>query len=57
MLAEVYDAAGLELTGDTVADAQAWLDENPKGAGGRHAYDLGDYGLDADDIRARFASS
>ena len=56
VLAEVYDAAGIELTGATVANAQTWLDANPKGAGGRHAYDLGDYGLDPDDIRARFAS-
>ena len=56
MLAEVHAAAVLEPTGDTVVNAQAWLDANPKGAGGRHAYDLGDYGLDPDEIRARFAS-
>ena len=57
VLAEVYDAAGLELTGATVANAQAWLDANPQGAGGRHSYDLGDYGLDPDDIRSRFATA
>ena len=56
VLAEVYDAAGIELTGVTVANVQAWLDANPKGAGGHHAYDLGDYGLDPDDIRSRFVS-
>ncbi len=57
VLAEVYDAAGLELTDATVANARAWLDANPKGAGGRHAYDLADYGLDPDDIRSRFATA
>ena len=57
VLAEVYDAAGLELTGATVANAQAWLDANPQGAGGRHSYDLGDYGLDPDDVRSRFATA
>ena len=57
VLAEVYDAAGINLTGATVTNAQAWLDANPKGAGGRHAYDLTDYGLDPDDIRARFATT
>jgi hypothetical protein len=57
VLAEVYDAAGLDLTDTTVANAQTWLDANPKGAGGRHTYDLGDYGLDPDDIRERFATA
>ena len=57
VLAEVYDAAGLELTDATVANARAWLDANPKGAGGRHAYDVADYGLDPDDIRSRFATA
>ena len=57
VLAEVYDAAGLDLTGATVTTAHAWLDANPKGAGGRHTYDLSDYGLDPDDIRERFATA
>ena len=53
---EIYAAAALPLADVARHAAQSWLDANPKGAGGSHDYDLADYGLDPDDIRARFAT-
>jgi hypothetical protein len=54
---QVYAAGSVDLTGATCDAIRVWLDANPQNKGGRHTYDLGDYGLDQDEIRARFADS
>jgi hypothetical protein len=57
VLEEIHTRAGVPLTDATRTSAQAWLDANPRNKAGRHAYDLADYGLDADEIRERFAGA
>ncbi len=52
----IHDHFGLEVT-DAVADGvRAYLDENPRDKHGRHDYDLADFGLDHDEVSARFAT-
>ena len=46
----------MELTSDVEARMQAYLAENAQGKHGRHTYDLAEFGLHADEIRARFAA-
>ncbi len=52
---EVYGAAGLAVSPDARAAMEAWLDGNPQHKGGRHDYDLADYGLDRDQVEAALA--
>jgi Sulfotransferase family len=54
---QIYAAGNVDLSGATCDAVRAWLTANPQGAGGRHAYDLADYGLDPDDIREHFATA
>ncbi|KPM54381.1 hypothetical protein ACG83_20885 [Frankia sp. R43] len=54
--AGVLERAGLEVTDDTIADIEHYLASHPRGQRGRVVYDLeGDFGLDADGLRRRFA--
>jgi hypothetical protein len=54
---QIYAAGAVDLAGGTCDAIRAWLAANPQNKGGRHTYDLGDYGLDPDDIRERFATA
>ena len=51
----IYAFDEMELTPDVEARMQAYLAENAQGKHGRHTYDLAEFGLHADEIRARFA--
>jgi hypothetical protein len=54
--AGVLERAGLPVTTDCLADIQHYMDSHPRGKNGRVVYDLeGDFGLDADELRGRFA--
>ena len=54
--AGVLERAGLPVTADCRADIQHYMDSHPRGKNGRVVYDLeGDFGLDADELRGRFA--
>ena len=54
--AEVLERAGLPVTAECLADIQHYMESHPRGKNGRVVYDLeGDFGLDADELRARFA--
>lgn len=55
VLARVYDALGLPLTDEFVAQVRAWLAENHAGAHGTHRYSAEDYGFSDERIRADFA--
>jgi hypothetical protein len=55
-VASVYEVAGVEMTGVSRRALTGYLAANPRGKHGRLAYDLaGDFGLDPDATRARFA--
>jgi hypothetical protein len=56
VIERLHEAAGFTVSDDARRAIESWLDRNPQHKGGRHEYDLADYGLDADDIRARFAA-
>ncbi len=52
---KVLAFAGLPATARSVADMQAYMDEHPRGRGGRVVYDLaGDFNLDSAALRERF---
>jgi hypothetical protein len=52
---QLYDRAGIELTGRTRRELQAYLDANPRGKHGRVVYDLaGDFGVTAEELHPRF---
>lgn len=54
--AHVFERAGLPVTDECIADVEAYLAAHPRGKRGRVVYDLeGDFGLDADQLRERFA--
>ena len=55
VMAEVYDALGLELTASVRRSIIAWREANPPGKRGTHRYDLGDYGLDVDQVAEEYA--
>jgi hypothetical protein len=55
-VARIYAACGDELTGDAHAAITDYALRNPKGRFGAHHYDLAEYGLDAGEIRERFAA-
>ncbi len=50
---QVYAKLGLPLTEATEQAAQAFLDANPKGKHGQHAYDLSEYGVSQDELNAK----
>lgn len=51
----IYDHYGLELTDETAATMRHWLDQNPQGKHGKHAYSSTEFGISDDDIRREFA--
>ena len=52
----VLEQAGLPVTQATIADLEAYMASHQRGKQGRVVYDLeGDFRLDADDLRRRFA--
>lgn len=52
----VFERAGLPVTLECIADLEGYMAEHPRGKDGRVVYDLsGDFGLDADELRHRFA--
>jgi hypothetical protein len=54
--ARVFEQAGLPVTDECRADLAAYMTAHPRGRNGRVVYDLeGDFGLDADALRRRFA--
>jgi hypothetical protein len=54
--AGVLERAGLEVTDECLADIEAYMASHPRGRDGRVVYDLeGDFGLQADELRERFA--
>jgi hypothetical protein len=54
--AGVLERSGLPVTDECLADIQHYMDSHPRGKHGRVVYDLeGDFGLDADQLRRRFA--
>jgi hypothetical protein len=55
VMEEVYRVLGLELTGTVRNSIATWRTENPPGKRGVHTYDLGEYGLDADEVAEEYA--
>jgi hypothetical protein len=53
----LYDWLGEDLTPDTAAAMQTWWDgsQDDRSAGGGHRYTPEEFGLDADELRERFA--
>jgi hypothetical protein len=52
----VFEQAGLPVTEECRADLEAYMASHPRGRNGRVVYDLeGDFGLDGDELRSRFA--
>jgi hypothetical protein len=53
---KVFETAGLEVTPQCIADLERYMAAHPRGKDGRVVYDLeGDFGLDAGELRDRFA--
>jgi hypothetical protein len=56
MVERIYDLADLPMTAAVRAQLDAFMADNARGKHGRVLYDLrGDFGLDPDDVRRRFA--
>jgi len=52
----VFERAGLPVTDQCLADLEAYMAGHPRGKDGRVVYDLeGDFGVEANDLRRRFA--
>jgi hypothetical protein len=54
-MGRVYEFLGLPLGAATGAAMRAWIDGNPQHRHGTHRYRLEDFGLDGQDLAARFA--
>lgn len=52
----VYEAVEMEMPDEVRVKLADWTARNPKGKRGEHAYRLEDYGLDFDQVNARFAA-
>jgi hypothetical protein len=53
IIGRIYRTAGRELTPSAEAAMRDYLARHPRGLHGAHRYDLADFGLDADALRAR----
>jgi len=51
----LYAALGDEFTPEAEHGMRSWLADNPQGKFGAHDYNLGEFGLDAADLRGRFS--
>ncbi|HTL85840.1 MAG TPA: sulfotransferase [Acidimicrobiia bacterium] len=55
MVERIYERNNRPMTPEARADLDAFMADHPRGKHGRIAYDLrGDFGIDPDDLRARF---
>ena len=54
-LARAYEQIGLEFSDASEEAVRGWASGHEPGAHGRHTYELSDFGLDADQVRERFA--
>jgi hypothetical protein len=54
-LARAYSRIGLDMSDASRAGVLAWAGRHEPGSHGAHAYELADFGIDADTVRARFA--
>jgi hypothetical protein len=54
-VARIYEATGSELSPDAARAMEAYVRDNPQGKFGAHSYDLADFGLNAAEVRERFA--
>jgi hypothetical protein len=54
-LTGAYEQIGLVFSDASEEAVRRWADGHEPGAHGRHAYELSDFGLDADQVRERFA--
>ncbi len=54
-MAPAYEQIGLEFTEATERAVRGWASGHEPGAHGRHTYELSDFGLDAPQVRERFA--
>jgi len=50
----LYVQLGDELSDEAEAGMRTWLVDNPQGRRGRHSYSLAQYGLEVEEVRARF---
>jgi hypothetical protein len=55
VIENLYAAAQIPLTDTARGAMQAWLDAHPQHQGGRHDYDLADYGLDRKTVESALA--
>lgn len=55
-MARVHGELGISSPPDVMAEIAGWRRENPKNARGANDYALGQFGLDAADVEARFAA-
>jgi hypothetical protein len=55
-VAAIYERTGSTLTAGAAKAIAAYVEANPKGKFGTHRYDVTEFGLDAGEIRERFAS-
>jgi Sulfotransferase family len=56
MVRKIYARAGLPMTDAAAAELQQFILDHPRGKHGRVVYDLqGDFGVDPDELRRRFA--
>jgi hypothetical protein len=54
-MVDVYKALDLEFKPSVRQSISTWRAENPPGKRGVHAYDLSDYGLDANEVAEEFS--
>jgi hypothetical protein len=54
-LGHAYERIGVAFGEDSRRAVERWANQHEPGSHGTHAYDLADFGLDADLVRARFA--
>jgi hypothetical protein len=52
---DAYERLGMKLGRGAAEAMRGWLAEHPRGAHGSHSYDLSEFGIDAETVRARFA--
>ncbi len=54
VLAELYAWLGEDLSDEALARMRAWRENTPRDKHGGHSYEPADFGLDVDELRARF---
>jgi hypothetical protein len=55
VMRNLYRQLGDDFTPEVEADMRRWLDENPQGRFGRHAYSLDQFGLTPEDLQPHFS--